>query len=869
MRIAGSRVATVAALVCVAVALTSCGGGGGGGSNDRLLVTTSQAFPNGKFLPVVPSPGTLNQCIWIELTAKLNPASVFDGSTTNGLSSNVRCLNYFYTPDEAQITPATPLTRTRLNCIAVLDNRTNFDFSTKSYASSPVSAVTAQQMNIDPNIPMSGDRGSYLILVADTDGDPNTIESFLPTDVSSNTNRLQNSQIMVNLTQGLYSTGGRFLEQEYTTNFIVGPSDKIAPELDTVNPQSGATGVDIGTAITLRFNEPVDASTVLLAPINSTVPATGGVNVQVSVQMVPPGQSTPQLINIPGTLTPSSGQSASITFTPLARFPGQTLVLVNVYSAASTLAGAAPPYYPASADSSGNTLAPNQLSDSQFTFTTGDGPKLANNPIDPECIHFITSSSGMGTVRVNPLDRAATGVEDMIQEVDSSGGLTQAFPGGLNDGVVGPWIARLLGVPGSGNNRINDPPRQCQYWLAGFAQRGNPPTTNVVDPGKYTPPAIADDILCTGTALLPSEPPPAAPGGQVPNWCPESITPGFQNVKPAAPYGVYLFVTNEAENVVHCISSHTFQVVKDINTPDPRGVAISPDMAFLYVSNFGANNLSVLDVTAGIDGLPRGDLIRLVPVGNGPLGVAAQPNGEDILICNRLSKTVSVIAVTDLGNPGSPVRVDVQAGDPFEVAAGARLTNLLLPYYAFITNPGTSEVVIFESGPPQTNGFGRDQVVEVVGQLPIPMGISTDQWFNTSTYQNPVPFNDSMTGAYVVLNGDASVVHLKATRFSIPFFPNPPPALVEARFEVGTTFRVGTSPNSVCVDNNVLWCGTPEGKQWPFVDTRPNPPVTAVPARIYVSNGDGSIGVYEIRTGREIVTLKADGARRLFGYYKQ
>jgi hypothetical protein len=276
-------------------------------------------------------------------------------------------------------------------------------------------------------------------------------------------------------------------------------------------------------------------------------------------------------------------------------------------------------------------------------------------------------------------------------------------------------------------------------------------------------------------------------------------------------------------------------------------------------------------VTAGQDGLPKGDLIRLIPVGSGPQGVAAQPNGEDILVCNRLGKTVSVIAVSDLGNPGDPVRVTLQAGDPYEVTAGARLTNLLLPYYAYITNPSTDEIVIFESGPPQINGFGRDQVIDIVGSLKRPTGICGDQWFNTSTYQNPVPFNDSMTGAFVVMAGDGSVVHLKATRFSIPFFPNPPPALVEARFEITTSYKVGENPVDLTLDNNILWCTTPEGKQWPYLNTTPPAPVTASinQSRLYVANGKGTISVIEVRSGRQVLELKANGARRLFNYYKQ
>jgi len=549
----------------------------------------------------------------------------------------------------------------------------------------------------------------------------------------------------------------------------------------------------------------------------------------------------------------------------MGNYPGSTLVVVNVYSAASTLAGQTP-WHPALADPAGNPLSPNNLTDAQFTFTTGPGPQLANNPIDPECVHYITSTSGMGSIRHNYLDTNATGFEDVVQQVNYQGDIVHFIPGGLLDGVVGPWIARLLGVSGSGNNRINDPPRQCIYWLAGFPNRGNPPTTNVVLPGEYTAPGYADLLTCTATTNLPSEPPPAPPP---PNYCPESQTPGYQNIKAAPPYGCYLFVTNEAFDVIQCVSGHTFQIIKEIRAPDPRGVALSPDLSFLYVTNFGANSMSVIDVTAGADGLPRGDTIRVVPVDSGPQGIAAQPNGEDILVCNRLGKTVSIITVSDLGTPGDPVRVRVQAGDPYEVSAGPRLDVFGLPYYAYISCPGTDEVVIFESGPPQINGFGRDQVINIIGNLGRPTGIVGDARYNTSSYQNPVPFNDSITGAFVVMAKDNQVAHLKATRFTIPLFPNPPPALVEARFEIGAVYKVGENPVDVCTDTNILYCTTPEGKQWPYLNTTPPAPVTFRPLRIYVSNGDGTVSIIELDTGREVLRLKAGGARRLFTYYSQ
>ncbi len=870
---AGSLRAGIVAALAAALFVAGCGGGGssgGSGGNDLLSVKSSQGFPNGRFFPVAPSPSTQNQCIWIELTAEVDPKTVFDGTTDNGLSSAVRMLMYYYGINETQINPATPVIRQRLPGVAVLNGMTNFNPSTGNYAASAIYPVTHQDLNIPTNVPISGN-GNYLVFVADDDGNLQTADSFMPRAVSTNASLRQNAQLSVALTDGVKSVAGRTLSPEFTTSFIVGSQDQIAPVVETTVPAKDSTNIPVGDPIRIRFSEPIEASSISLAPLGLTSPppATAGINLQVMAQVISPSSPTPTLQTMDGVLTPASGQTTEIVFTPRGDFPGNTLMIVNLFSAANTLSGPAPPYYPALSDASANLLAPNSFTDQQFRFTTGNGPQRANNPVDPECIHFITASSELGTVLTNWTDRAATGFEDRVVEVDANGKLAQFFTGGVQDGVVGPMLTstltQLSAFPGNQQfNTISNPPRQCSYWLAGFPNRGNPPTQQLVNPGTFSPGALADIMACVGTTLQPNPLPNPIPPPPL-NWCPE-LLPQRPNIKPGLPIGSYLFVTNDANNVVHCINGNTFQILKDIPTPDPRGVGITPDLRTLFVSNFGANSVSVLDITGGPDGLPRGDLIRLIPVGQGPVGVAVSPTQEDVFVCNRLGGSVSVIKVGSIGSPGDPVRLTLQVGDPYEANCGARLGSF--PYWAYVTSPGTGEVAIFESGPLQTNGFGRDAVINVIGQLARPTGICGDQWFNTTSGLNPVPRNDSITGAYVAMNGDGTVQHLKLTRIVTTPLPNPPPSLIEARFEVTQTIPLASpGPKDVTVNNNMILCTTPDGKQWPYVATPT--PVTTSPDRLYIANGDGSISVHRVSTGLQVSVLPASGASRIFGYFKQ
>ena len=73
----------------------------------------------------------------------------------------------------------------RVSGIAVLNGSTNFDFTTKTYKDGPVTAVSNLDLNIEANIPLSGKHANYLVIVADSDGDPKTIESFIPKQLAN------------------------------------------------------------------------------------------------------------------------------------------------------------------------------------------------------------------------------------------------------------------------------------------------------------------------------------------------------------------------------------------------------------------------------------------------------------------------------------------------------------------------------------------------------------------------------------------------------------------------------------------------------------------------------------------------------------
>jgi hypothetical protein len=399
---------------------------------------------------------------------------------------------------------------------------------------------------------------------------------------------------------------------------------------------------------------------------------------------------------------------------------------------------------------------------------------------------------------------------------------------------IGPFIAR---------NVIGNPPLQKQYVKLGRLQ-GNPPRPIQTPPPDihiWTPPGTPPDLGLGGGA-------------------------------PATPIGNYLFVSNESQDVVHVINSNTYEHYKDIPAPDPRGLALDPLLTMLFVSNFAGNSVTVFDITPERKtGFPAGTKIKTIPTGLGPEALVVSPNSEDVVVVNRLENSASVIQINRI-NSDQPVRVKV-AGNIgpacVDVCATGRIPPLppmfpSLPYYAYFCNLGGNHVSVFESGPRQISGYGRDNIVQVIKELPTPTAVNTDEMAAaTAASHEPIPPNTSLTGCWVTC-GDGTVKHVKAKRFRYANIPNPPPAWIGADFEIASVIKVGERPIEVVVRDPFIVGQGNNNKHAPdIVASR----LTRVPARLYVVNGDGSVSVIDLPIGREALRLPRVDIRKMAAYY--
>jgi YVTN family beta-propeller protein len=100
-----------------------------------------------------------------------------------------------------------------------------------------------------------------------------------------------------------------------------------------------------------------------------------------------------------------------------------------------------------------------------------------------------------------------------------------------------------------------------------------------------------------------------------------------------------------------------------------RPAAAAP---FAYVTNFGANSVSVIDTATN-------KVVATVPVGNSPNGVAVTPDGKHAYVTNGADNTVSVIDTATNKVVGTPIPVGIAPG-PVAVAPDGR--------HAYVVNAG-------------------------------------------------------------------------------------------------------------------------------------------------------------------------------------
>ncbi|MFJ1701792.1 IPT/TIG domain-containing protein [Streptomyces sp. NPDC088252] len=195
----------------------------------------------------------------------------------------------------------------------------------------------------------------------------------------------------------------------------------------------------------------------------------------------------------------------------------------------------------------------------------------------------------------------------------------------------------------------------------------------------------------------------------------------------SAPLGVAVsrdtlrvYVTNSGANTVSVIDATTNTVTDTIPVGiSPWGVAASPDDLQVYVANNGSDTVSVIDATTNT-------VTDTIAVGHQPAGIAITPNNLDIYVANSGSNTVSVIQNLNQMAP----TLGPQSGGTKVTLTGTSLAGATTARFNAVSSPilaNTNNRILVATPP----GVGIAQVT-----VTTPSGTS-----------NPKPFNYYPSGS--------------------------------------------------------------------------------------------------------------------------
>jgi YVTN family beta-propeller protein len=664
---------------------------------------------------------------------------------------------------------------------------------------------------------LSHDSPSILRFVADSDGDLNTIETFK----IDQTLTPPAEQISVEVTRGVTNGSGEPLLQGFCSSFSVG-QDHIRPTVVLSDPPNNATNVSTSSPITFRFNESMDPATVRI-----------GTEIQVRATAIQ--GTTPVSRPIAGAITqPNPNDTCTYVFTPSQNYPGSPSTGSTVVSLVinTTTTGATGPKDMAGnvvGDANGATLPfPPGL---VISFTTTPVPNFPNNPAVPEVVFYGRTTSnapGVGAIASEQVitvpgrtllgDINGDGVMDSRDnniQVPNSFVSNVGFP---SDMVVGPFIT-------------STPPAPLQAQMAQIPPIPNPPAEQ--------------PIFSTATTL--------------PSVCglPFVAIPNNTN----ADIGNFLYISDQANHLVHVLNSQNMQEVTTIATPDPTGLAEAADLTFLFVTNFGTDQVSVIDTRPTSNTFHQ--VIRTIPVGAGPRGISSQPSGEDVIVCNSLGNSLSIISLTNGFTVRKTISNNLIGPDPVDIAITYRTPPFVAggtgTYLGYVVNHGGNSISIFESGPDFPFIIGPDDIRfrlddSSTAHIRQPNSVSWDTGF----------------GAWYLNGEDGTVGHADLTFIGPPpnpYFPNPAPNRV---FGVRTlTPAFGPGANDLTLGNNFTLCACVTNTKSLFNCNgilNINPPI-----RAYLAMGSGEVIVFDPSSAdlTPLARIPTGGASIVTTYFEQ
>lgn len=180
------------------------------------------------------------------------------------------------------------------------------------------------------------------------------------------------------------------------------------------------------------------------------------------------------------------------------------------------------------------------------------------------------------------------------------------------------------------------------------------------------------------------QPPPPSPPPPTP-FCPYTCR---QQI------GHFLYVLDKSGRIV-VANSNRMTILRSIQVKDPASLAMAPNLRVLAVSSSSTGSVSFIDTDPLSPTFHR--VLASVRVGRGPAGLAWQPEGEALVVCNQAASSITIID----GKFFTARTLTTSIKSPIDVAVSSRQFRIGIDtwtWFAHVLN-GDGTLSIFESGP--------------------------------------------------------------------------------------------------------------------------------------------------------------------------
>lgn len=206
------------------------------------------------------------------------------------------------------------------------------------------------------------------------------------------------------------------------------------------------------------------------------------------------------------------------------------------------------------------------------------------------------------------------------------------------------------------------------------------------------------------------------------------------------------YVPNQGAGTVSIVNTVDHSVLKTVPVGlNPIGVAVSPDGVKAYIANNGSNTVSVINTWSNT-------VAATVNVGGAPNGIVTGPQGDYVYVANENSKTISVIDA----KTNQVVKTIPLTEVPYGIAID--------PYdgRAYVTNYASNNVSVVDLN------AGNVVATINVGQFPVGVAANPEGGEVYVTNQN----SNTVSVINTATNQVAAVIGVGATPTGIAFSPN-------------------------------------------------------------------------------------------------